>query len=49
VTGITDLTNGAWHHRRHRDASANRIRIYVDGSEKFDGDFATALPPQQQP
>ncbi len=35
VTGITDLTDGDWHHVvAVRAASANRIRIYVDGIEE---------------
>ncbi|MEE9615531.1 MAG: LamG-like jellyroll fold domain-containing protein, partial [Anaerolineae bacterium] len=35
VTGSTDLTDGDWHHVvAVRAASANRIRIYVDGIEE---------------
>ncbi|MFZ5917452.1 MAG: DUF7507 domain-containing protein [Chloroflexota bacterium] len=35
VAGITDLRDASWHHIvAVRDASANRIRIYVDGAEE---------------
>ncbi len=35
VIGTTHLTDGAWHHVvAMRDASANAIRIYVDGQEE---------------
>ena len=35
VVGTTDLTDGNWHHVvAIRDASANEIRIYVDGTEE---------------
>ncbi|MDY6876422.1 MAG: LamG-like jellyroll fold domain-containing protein [Chloroflexota bacterium] len=35
VNGTTDLTDGSWHHVvAVREASTNRIRIYVDGIEE---------------